>query len=101
MKIIPCLSHPCFVESQIISGEPEGWIFETKVSPLVKESSKLYKESVSAYLDLYCTTVLSEETREDESMMQYKATTIRYRMHEQCPAVPHRCIYSATTEQAA
>lgn len=101
MKFIACVSHPCFVESQIIAGDPEGWIFETKVSPLVKESSKLYQESVTAYLDLYCTTVLSTETRDDETMMWHESTTSRYRMHEECPSVAHRCIHSATTEQVA
>lgn len=97
MNVLPCLSAPCFIESQIIVGGPEGWIFETKVSPLVRESSELFNSHVTAYLDLYCTSVLSKDEADDDTMMFGSATTTRYRMHEQCPGleVPHRCVSPA------
>lgn len=94
MNVLPCLSSPCFIESQILAGDPEGWIFETKISPLVREKHELYATHVTAYLDLYCTSVLSQDTADDDTMMWGSATTTRYRMHEQCPGsdVAHRCI---------
>lgn len=90
---IECVSVPYFIEQQIIPN-PDGWIFETKISALVEESDEMYRSNVLPYLDLFCTTVLSQETAEDESMMFGSATTTRYRMHKTCPGsdVPHRCV---------
>lgn len=44
---------------------PDDWIFETKISAPVKESDEMYRSNVLTYLDLFCTSVLSQETAEE------------------------------------
>ncbi|MGW3467967.1 hypothetical protein ACWDKQ_05735 [Saccharopolyspora sp. NPDC000995] len=96
--IILCEPKPYFVECQIVTGEPEGWIFEANVSVLIKESTEQYRSYVAPYLDLFCTTVIDSETRKDKTMAFGRATLTRYRMHEECPGerVEHRCISKIT-----
>lgn len=44
---------------------PDDWIFETKISAPVEESDEMYRSNVLTYLDLFCTSVLSQETAEE------------------------------------